>query len=732
MKNRLWSFLIAVLVILSSLTVVANGEEELGVANPSLDDMRKAYEAVNDAVKNMGELLGAEQVSVLSKIFNGFVGVATKASTVFGMVNGGVTFLKLVGLVKDTNAENLANIIRELNIVSEKINEMDKKLDNITELITALDVDNKYNSRINRATTLKGNWRNFRLEYMEKELNKKMTDYNAMILNGLKQWFQNSNQNSRNENGVDNRSITVIYAFDEENNIRLYLTDSNTIPEGIRVESKYEITSRELPRSLTWSADTGEENLTGKLEEILKGKYLNLDSEKIKSIASDAYATLVYRIASIEVNRDASFTLNVAECFNNYCSRLFESEYGIDAYIKALYLTHSFEFEISEELTGICDRMILETATYGAFVSGVLSMSDFSTAGTLNACLDTLSSAINALDTAKTSCLTGKPGYCYITNCELLYTCDTIRMSGVYEVHTEPAREYDFRTAAYRGGKLNPTVVNTDMRGKKDAGLVGDSNAMLISLTLRANGITPNHYFFNKNLGSGITSDCGYLMTSREEQATLGFGDSVQMKSYQLIGDYLGGKGSGNIYGFNRLPSDCDDDDFDYRLKITGSLLDLNSNKISTGVLLAAFAGYEEDHWYWQRDEVAFLCGPNRNDNSVKFILHEDKSYYGVAHIGYDRTYMMEANFYYNTLHCVTPEKTVASNKYNPIKDLNAINKELGTVLPTLQPESEGKEKTLEISAENKIDILYIIIAVAVVAAATVAVAVIIRKKRKK
>lgn len=729
MKKRILSIFLAATMLISVFAFAADaeGNDTLGAEAPTIEQLRAAFDTVNTAVKNMESLIGSDQVSTLTSIFNGVVDFSRIATPLFGTINGGMTFLKLVGLVKDENAEKLADIMHELNIVSEKISEMDKKLDNITDMITKLDADNKYNARFSRASSLKDNWRSFRLEYMEKTLDKMMTEYNAMILNGLKTWFVNSAPNSRKDGGVDNSSITVIYLTDEEGKETLYLTDGDA-PDG-EIYTCYTISEGELPESLSWNADTCEKTLTDALRPIFTEKY-GFDAEKAEKVASDAYKTLVSRIAAKEINKDANFSLELADAFRNYCSRLFESEYGIDAYIKALYLTHAFEYEVSEEINGVCDRMILSTAAYGSFVTGVLGMSDFVSESSYNASMSSLTAAINAIENARQTSLTGKPSYCYITSCELLYTYDVISMSGVYQVRTKPAID-DPTTSTYLNGKLNGTAVYPAMNGKTDAGLVGDSNAALILLTLRANGVDPTHAYFSEKLGNGKVKDYGSVMTSRGQQTTLGFGDSVKMSAYNVIGNYFIGKDNGKL-NFNSLPSKCEDDEFDYRVKITGSVLDLASGQIASGRILAAFAGYSEHHWYWYHDETAFMCGPYTDNGSVDFELSESKEYYGAGKIGYDRTYTMDADVYYNTLHCIKGQESLSAGGYDPISALNGLNAELGAEKPELEPANLGEEIVQEGNDGENGKLTYVLIPAAVIVVAAVAAATVIAIRKKK
>ncbi len=56
------------------------------------------------------------------------------------------------------------------------------------------------------------------------------------------------------------------------------------------------------------------------------------------------------------------------------------------------------------------------------------------------------------------------------------------------------------------------------------------------------------------------------------------------------------------------LPGSADSDYIRYRSMIGGSVLD-SAGTLEVNKVLTAAALYAEDHWYWEKDEVAVMGG---------------------------------------------------------------------------------------------------------------------------
>ena len=167
-----------------------NEEVSLGDEAEAIANMNKAITNINNSIRALGEidLTTAQQ---LAGYFSTFMQVAGYAGTILGVINGSVAFMKLIGVMKDPTAEALANIQRQLEVISEKMNQMDRKLNQITDSMTRIEAKQDFYARQDSAEKLHIVWTNFTQNYMENTLNRSMTEYESMILDGLKAWMEN-------------------------------------------------------------------------------------------------------------------------------------------------------------------------------------------------------------------------------------------------------------------------------------------------------------------------------------------------------------------------------------------------------------------------------------------------------------------------------------------------------------------------------------------------------------
>ncbi len=151
--------------------------------------------------------------NIVSSMFNEFVSVARTSGTILGIINGSVTFLKLIGLVKDKNAEALANIQTQLKIINEQLETTEKQLNNITAQMSQMQASAEFNTRAEKAIMYHSTWNDFEYRYVETGMESLMTQYNGMLLDGMQSWCLNKTADARTKDGVDNSKIILHYAF---------------------------------------------------------------------------------------------------------------------------------------------------------------------------------------------------------------------------------------------------------------------------------------------------------------------------------------------------------------------------------------------------------------------------------------------------------------------------------------------------------------------------------------
>ena len=602
-----------------------NEEVSLGDEAEAIANMNKAITNINNSIRALGEI-DQTTAQQLAGYFSTFMQVAGYAGTILGVINGSVAFMKLIGVMKDPTATALANIQKQLEVITEKITEMDKKLNNITNSMARIEAKQDFYARQHTAETLHQNWTNFTQNYMENNLNKSMTEYQSMILDGLKQWLENKTSDARMIGDVDTNKIILLYRKDSKGNYQLEYTAENSVPSNFPADGRYVVLKSDiLPDSERWNVETYLTDIesdiySGIYRMILQKNYSAVETrnysfpsyvdqgskQELTRLSKDAANVLIYRIASGQVNKSSSFAKNLYDQFNNYINHLTAENEGIDAVIKTMYLTHPFERDIKDDFLDLCNRMIVKTGTYGTFVSNVAGMSKFITDDEKKNIASQFARGVNYIASGKSNGLTNDYHYSYITNSEVYLVDYSITTTAEVNVSRPATNEWDLDSQ-----KVN--AIQTDDGGRAasaGASFIGDSNGLLLMTYIRNEGITDRNKIVERiNGGVNTQYQSDQFLTSINAQESMPLDGAIQMKHMNAVGTYYT---AGN--GTNKAPGKADSDYITGRQKMTGSIYKVSTADISTGEVLNAFALYAEDHYAWKTCEVGAMGGPINND----------------------------------------------------------------------------------------------------------------------
>lgn len=627
MTKKISSVILSLIIVLSFIISPVYADTAYGfeTAPVSISDIESAVKNVNNAIDNLNSIFTPEQASSFSQIFTGFVDICRNAGSILTAVNGSVNFLKLIGFIKDGNAENLKNIMTQVRAISEQLNDMDRKLNELTEQMSQIRASQEFNTRTEKAIMLRQNWKDFEYRYMEESMDALMTQYNSMLLNGMQAWSRATSPEARTANGIDNSELVLVYELSKGSYVPV-LTAENITVSSLPGDARYiVIDSNLLPGSFQWNVNTYREyiesaiiaNITERISaegpsSVESGNFPGFSSgtaeqvspEVISSVASDAVDLLVYRVAAAEVNGDSSFSLQVMRQFSNYCTHLFSADEGLDAMFKTMYLTHAFEYQIEDDLRSFCDEITLKTGVYGSFALDIAGMSGYVTEQEKLSVLSTYCTALNSIGEYASNCLTGRGNYCYLTNSIVSFSSMSITSSATI---TYKKRGYILGYEDFSASPASCSIKNTS--------LIGDSDALLIGYTLRSNGITPDYEYYRTHLGSSSVADYGSIVVSMNPEQVMPTTNSTLMDVTNVIGSYFSKSKTAAV---SALPDDADSDDIKYRRMITGSVIDYASGSLSANKVISSIAVYGESHFYWEKDEAAFLGGPS----DCKYIVH--------------------------------------------------------------------------------------------------------------
>ncbi|MDO5441029.1 MAG: S-layer homology domain-containing protein [Bacillota bacterium] len=619
-------------------------------------EIQETLETINKSVDKIAT--GSKDVvSALTTAFD----VAGKMGTVLCVVNGSVTFLRLIGVMEDPTAKALADIQAQLETIDDKLTNMNATLNNIAGDITKLIATTEFNERGRKAMDLQKNWSDFAYRYMETGLDKLISQFQVLLIQGMKAWCNN----------IPKEDVKVYYGLIDGELSTIY-GDVNTVDAAASITFGKDA----FPSSISWNVNTYLEQIQGIFETALRDPNLAVASgieiteDNIEKLAIDAANQIVYEVTVDAVNDNTQFVYDVRDAFKNYCMHLLSNENdGVYAMLNSMYLTHAFQYQIKDDINEFFDQMIVKTGTYGMFASDILGMTnDVSDSDKIFA-METLCEAIEALKYKKEHAIVGynKEGvdsendrFCYITNSLIYYTDAEFRSDLT-------AKTTEWRGAFGIDYRRYESVDSTDIEFRfinggvpSNASLIGDTNALMLLYTLQSNGIVANHDYFKRNICPSSCSDRGELVTSYTNMPTVPNDSSIHYVLMHVIGNWFPDKKTDVT--LNHLPGDTETKYIREKKGVQGSVLTTDgSTDIRVNVPLHTVAIYAEGHGKWTKDEIGFLVGPYTED-------FEGFYYNPKAKDGEDCTYTCATWHNYNVL-AQAPVKEQSSNDWNMYGD---------------------------------------------------------------
>ena len=498
--------------------------------------------------------------------------------SVASIVGTGLSFLQISGVFKDDTSTQLKKMNKTLNEIKQEMNVMNGKLDSMNSQLNEIcnrlgnvekqlsdikndltDIKKKQivsdmyqiiNSRNITAGNMKASWRNFSTHYKE-PMDKIVSEYQGMITSGISDWCQYPDR--RDDDIIKNSSIIV--AFNEEDgNLSQVFTYENDVNE-LDKNLKYVIIDKSLlPDSFFFNADSYQNKIIGKIKnslidavnkgyefktkdlpEFLPENKANFDDAYAEFIANSAFNELVYRIACIEVNSkaNAKFGSDVKTAFNDYITHLFAQEDGIDAFIQAEYMTHTFEHQLKGTITDFCHSIQSATAVYGLLTTDIISLSR-ATANrdkTIDDFFKNLDENLNKIELIGQQSYTGHDNYCYITN-------SIIHLGKVQFDYSAGLLQGTLTAYALEKGKLSQKVVGTefDSSSKKI-----NSAAALLMYKCMENATDDSFSSYLKTVGAWDYEDMqkeadnNIIMLKIGEESTFEKSDKIDFGMYNSV-----------------------------------------------------------------------------------------------------------------------------------------------------------------------------------------------------
>lgn len=630
--------------------------------NVSVDDMKKSMEKVVKSIDEMKEMMTPEQADNLEKIFSGFFNTATDiGGSAINVIDGATTFLKLIGVMKDANMQALADISEQLKLISDKLEIMDKKLDEIIGQMTAMHAEGEFNNRTGRAIDMNRYWVDFETEYMENQMDSLMREYEASIRDLAKSWIEDRSDDARHTMDYEPVTNKVVLLYRHDSGLIEHTLKNNIDPVHSRSQVEkadpYTLYADEFNPSLDsfmilddsflphegdilWDVNTYRTDLKDYFKESIKTikdddtanyELLNIDpmswsDDDIEEYANDAADAIMYRINYYAVNKSADFSSRVKQQYVNFCNHMVAPQEGMKALLQEFYLSHAFEYEVSDDIKAVCNQMILKTGVYSMFTMNVLGASVYTTDGEKQEAADAMCNSIDKLEDLLNNGITGHGNYCYVTNTLIDY--------GEYGLTSSVDVNYRVRghVSEYQScgnGKIDSYFEYDDKNSGNEPVLIGDSNALVIAYHLASNGNTFDQEYMEKNLSKQPIERRSGVVTALKGVENLPLDASCKMKANNVIGNWFS---NNPVVTLNNLPSGCTSGYINYKRGVNGSIYTGGLSVPTANKRLIGTAVYGETHWYWEKDESAIMGGPYDDPSFTQNIpprVRTDISFWG-------------------------------------------------------------------------------------------------------
>ena len=641
MKKIFTSTIISIIMIVSLFTP----QTAVSLSADAIDEesVRRSMSTVVTSINELGDVVSMtdDQKTMMTNMFTDFAedfkNIGGTISGIVAPINGTITFLRLIGLMKDPTTTALFNIQTQLADISSQLTTMNNKLDALTKTMIDMKATEEFHFRATTAQTHRQNWATFRSTYMEQGLDNLMLNYNAQMANAWKDWFDTeanskSNLNSiliwyhntgsgetvnyelqntlkndfdaEHESPAEDKDNYILYAdeFDKAND-RLIALNGDFFAGAKSIE--YNInTYRENLKSYVIrkiNEDLGEEGFTNIKAWNIKKEMLN--EEMLNEIADQAVDVITFKLSDNYINSSADFSNNVLNQYKLYCEHLLANTEGVDALLQTMYLTHAFEFEIKKDLKDLINLMSLQTGTYSAFVANIISMSNYIQDKDKGDFTTRMCNTLDGLANLKKKATTGEDRYSYITNSVIDY--------GNLSLSSEVSVDWkEIITTAYvasHGGTINVKLTDSSNNSQSTSMLVGDAPALLLSYMVRSNGGTFNHEYMNNKLTVNKQRDCFNLVTSYNGDEEMTQDTNARLATNKVIGSYF--EGDPDVY-LASLPSKAEFGYVNIHRRGVGTIFDGTSSSVSVYKPLIAVAAYGESHTLWSTDEAALMFGP--------------------------------------------------------------------------------------------------------------------------
>lgn len=573
-------------------------------ASDTLEIIGKFTEALSKFYENTSEM------SKISAFLTRFGGVVEGAGGVIGI-------LQMAGIIKDPTEEMLAEILTEVKNIQEKLEAMDKKLDDLNTQLIGVAASIEEKDRSNKAASMLKNWDDFNRDYCE-TLDTYIEEYQAKVVVGIQDWWKNEEKDG----------VRVIYhMIDNAPQLTYSSSDYSAVletadnGESIDQDCSFKVPAEYIPDTIalgTFDVNKYQSLFTGamaaKFIEAANGEKLDANenfyaawkelddtakTEKANAYAADILNSQIYVTACNVMSASHEWVTDVRAAYRNYNNHILSKNSGINAELNAMYLTHGFEGEIRSDIEEFCDAMIVKAGVYGQFALTCMGQDKLMTIQNRQEVRTMFLNTVNKLSEKKKLAVTGFDNFCYITGTRVDF--DTVELSSKMSVTT-------FGSSTLTG------FTKTDWDVTIPNYLNNIYSQVLYDQYKTLNQGTSSFAAYLNKYKTGIAENYdGTIMTKYGGDSDFALNEGISMKAHNRLGNYFEYDGMYKINVDN--PSKIENEYFLLHDKVTYDVFDMKDETVKVNQLAAARAFYGENHWYWICDEITALYTNNLKCN---------------------------------------------------------------------------------------------------------------------
>lgn len=665
MQHKLRRFISVLLLVVTLLNGIALTNQKAYAVTPQ--QVNDAVDKFIGAVGKFGAKDATKNIGKIANFCSRLGGLTSAASGVIGI-------LQMMGVIKDPTTQMLGQILDAVKDVQNTLNNMNETLNRIAQDLLSLHVDEKWDARNAKATTMSTNWNRFNTDYTEK-LDSRISTYEAKINSGIKAWWEQASHEGvyvfmtkkyteedsltysrkKYSEGLPaksdikyskvSRDVTIVeepaywhnpFEFDHSRMMQVEKIREEIInvEEEVSADWSIGIPAECMPNTsaVSFNIDTYRDDfkkiMVTALDNAIKDNKLasncgaSVKSEysgsskqaMLESYADNVLNTVMYKIACEVMTANNSWVAEVISLYKQYCDNILKQDSGVNAFLDYIYFTHAFEGEVKEDIERFLDGMTAMAGLYGQFALTCAGQDSLQTTATKEQIQEYFTNTVISLNDRKAKAITGENNYCYITG--TILKADKVAISSGIHVGLKNAE------GEYSGCDVKPWDVKVPS--------IADSVYVLLiykQYTKLPQGTKSFGEYLNKY---GVHPDTNnkLYMTRCNGMQTFDLSDGIYMMSQRVSrnGNYFShdewyridvGTGS----KVERQYYHCHD-------KVVGDLFDSSNGGQAINTIIAARAFYGEHHGIWAgRDEGWGFASEGVSKGSPE-VYHDDRYFW--------------------------------------------------------------------------------------------------------